>query len=154
MAIIDEQEINSIKELRFLMDANVETLCRNIKRRGGVAAAPAGSANLGHMIGQWAQKNISLAAYWLCHSERISRARQPADITVVNIHSICALRDAEDNYEDATPLRSTTRTGPRQCMHCANISATCLASPRFPCSMWYASKRRLWMNQKAIGQTL
>ena len=30
-AIVDEQEINSIKELRFLMDADIETLCRNIK---------------------------------------------------------------------------------------------------------------------------
>ena len=85
------------------MDADVETLCRIIKRPGGVVAAPAGGANLGHMISQRVQKNINLAAYWLCHSEHISRARQPADITVVNVHSIHTLRDAEDNYEDTTP---------------------------------------------------
>ena len=103
MAIIDEQEINSIEELRFLMDTNVETLCCNIKQPGEVATAPSGGANLGHMISQWAQKNINLAAYWLRHSEHISHARHPADITVVNVCSIHALRDAEDNYEDATP---------------------------------------------------
>ena len=102
-AIVDEQEINSIEELRFLMDTDVETLCQNIKRPGGVAAAPAAGANLGHMISQWAQKNINLAAYWLRHSERISRARQLADITVVNVHSIQALRDTENNYEDTNP---------------------------------------------------
>ena len=99
-AIVEEQEINSVEELRFLMDADVETLCRNTKRPGGVAAAPAAGANLGHMIRQWAPKNINLAAYWFCHSERISQACQP---DVINVHSIRALRDAEDNYEDATP---------------------------------------------------
>ena len=96
-AIVDEQEINSIEELRFLVDAEVETLCRNIKRPDGVAAAPAAGANLGHMISQRAQKYINLAAYWLRHSEQISRAHQPADITVINVRSIRALRDTEDN---------------------------------------------------------
>ena len=109
----DEQEINSIEELRFLMDADVETLCWNIKRPGGVAVAPAGGANLGHMVSQLAQKNINLVAYWLRHSERISRARQPADITVVNVCSIHALRDSEDNYEDATPPGIDDKDWPR-----------------------------------------
>ena len=95
------------------MDADIETLCRNIKRPGGVAAAPAAGANLGHMIGQRAQKNINLATYWLHHSERISRARQPADITVVNVCSIRALRDTEDNYEDATPPIIDEKDWPR-----------------------------------------
>ena len=71
-AIVDEQEINSIEELCFLMDANVETLCQNIKQPGGVTAAPSAGANLGHMISQRARKNINLAAYWLCHSEQVS----------------------------------------------------------------------------------
>ena len=131
------------------MDADVETLCQNIKRPSGVA----GGANLGHMISQRAQKNINLAAYWLRHSECISRARQPADITVVNVHSIRALRDAEDNYEDATPPVIDDKDCPEQWMHCTNISSTCMASPRSPCSMWYTSKRRLWMRHKAIGRT-
>ena len=109
-AIVEEQEINSVEELRFLMDADVETLCRNIKRPGGVAAAPAAGANLGHMIGQRAQKNINLAAYWLHHSEWISRACQP---DVINVHSIRALRDAEDNYEDATPHVIDDKDWPR-----------------------------------------
>ena len=95
------------------MDADVETLCRNIKQPGGVAAAPAGGANLGHIISQRAQKNINLVAYWLHHSEDISRSRQPADITVVNIHSIHALRDAEDNYENATPPAIDDKGWPR-----------------------------------------
>ena len=109
-AIIDEHEINRIEELRFLMDADVE---RNIKRPGGVAAAPAAGANLGHMISQRAQNNISLAAYWLRHSDRISRVRQQADITVVNICSIRALRDAADNYKDATPPVIDDKDWPR-----------------------------------------
>ena len=92
------------------MDADVETLCQNIKRPGGVAAAPAA---VGHMISQWAQKNLNLAAYWLHHSERISRTCQPADIMVINVCSIQALRDAEDNYEDATPPVIDDKDWPR-----------------------------------------
>ena len=76
----------------------METLCRNTKRPSGVAAAPAAGANLGHMIRQRAPKNINLAAYWFCHSERISQTCQP---DVITVHSIRALRDAEDNYKDA-----------------------------------------------------
>ena len=112
-ATVDEQEINSIDELHFLMDADVETLCRNIKRPGGVTAAPAAGANLGHMISQRAQKNINLAAYWLCHSEQISRTHEPADITDVNICSIWVLRDTEDSYEDATPPVIDDKDWPR-----------------------------------------
>ena len=111
--IIDKQEINSIEELHFLMDADVETLCRNIKQPGGVAAAPAAGAHLGHMISKWAQKNINLAAYWLRHYEQISRACQPGDITVINVHSIRALRVAEDNYKDATPPVIDDKDWPR-----------------------------------------
>ena len=54
-----------------------------------------------------------MTAYWLHHSEQISRARQPADITVINVCSIHALRDAEDNYEDATPPVINDKDWPR-----------------------------------------
>ena len=42
------------------MDADVETLCRNIKRPGGVATAPAAGTKIGHTISQRAQKMLEI----------------------------------------------------------------------------------------------
>ena len=79
-AIVDQQGINSLEELHFLLDEDVEMLCRNVKHPGGQALA--GGANLGQLISQHMEKNIKLAAYWLHYSERVSRPRQIADIMV------------------------------------------------------------------------
>ena len=49
-AIIDDQGINRLHELHYITDTDVETLCNNVKRPGGVAAGNGGGANLGHMI--------------------------------------------------------------------------------------------------------
>ena len=45
------------------MDEDIKTLCRNIKRLGGVAIRDGGGANHGHMISQLTEKNIMLTAY-------------------------------------------------------------------------------------------
>ena len=88
-------------ELRYLTDTDIETLCKNVKcPGGGVAAGNGGGANLGHMISHQAEMNIKLAAYWLWYSEKISRPRIGADVTVPVVRSIHALRDAEGTYDD------------------------------------------------------
>ena len=86
-------------ELRYLTDTDIETLCKNAKRPGVVAAGNGGGANLGHMISHWAEMNIKLAAYWLWYSEKISCPRIGADVTVPVVRSICALQDAEGTYD-------------------------------------------------------
>ena len=43
-ANVDQQGINSLEELCFLLDEDVETLCRNVKHPGGQTLA--GGANL------------------------------------------------------------------------------------------------------------
>ena len=70
-AIVDDQGINRLHELHYLTDTDVETLCKNVKRLGGVAAGNGGGANLGHTISHQAEMNIKLAAYWLQDSEKI-----------------------------------------------------------------------------------
>ena len=74
-AIVDDQSINRLHELRYLTNTDIETLCKNVKRLGGVAAGNTGGAKLGHMISHWAEMNIKLATYWDQYSEKISRPR-------------------------------------------------------------------------------
>ena len=62
-AIVDDQGINQLHELHYLTDTDVETLCKNVKCPGGVAAGDGSGANLGNMTSHWAEMNIKLAAY-------------------------------------------------------------------------------------------
>ena len=49
-AIVDDQGINRLHELCYLTDIDIETLCKNVKHMGRVAAGDGSGANLGHMI--------------------------------------------------------------------------------------------------------
>ena len=62
-AIVDDQGINQLHELHYLTDTDVETLCKNVKCPGGVAAGDGSGANLGNMTSHWAEMNNKLAAY-------------------------------------------------------------------------------------------
>ena len=99
-AIVDDQAINRLHELHYLTNTDIETLCKNVKWPGRVAAGNGGGANLGHMISHRVEMNIKLAAYWLWYSEKISRPRIGADVTVPVVRSILALQDAEGTYDD------------------------------------------------------
>ena len=112
-AIVDDQGINQMHELHCLTNTDIETLCRNVKHPGGVAAGDGGGANLGHMISPWAEMNIKLAAYWLWYSEKISCPRVGADVTVPAVRSIHALRDAEGTYDDPSTPVIDDRNWPR-----------------------------------------
>ena len=90
-AIVDDQGINRLHELCYLTNTDIETLCKNNKHPGGVAAGNGGVANLGHMTSHRVEMNIKLAAYWLRYSEKISCLRIGADVTVPVVRSICAL---------------------------------------------------------------
>ena len=70
-AMVDDQGINRLHGLCYLTDTDIETLCKNVKCPGGVAAGNGGGGNLGHMISDWVEMNIKLAAYWLWYSEKI-----------------------------------------------------------------------------------
>ena len=100
-------------ELCYLTDTDVETLCKNVKCLGRVAAGDGGGANLGHMISYQAEMNIKLAAYCLQYSEMISCLRIGADVTVPAVRSIHALREAEDSYDDPSAHTIDDQNWPR-----------------------------------------
>ena len=64
-AMVEGQGIDTLDDLCFLKDSDVETLCKNVKHQGGAAGGNNRSASLGHLVSQKAEINIKLAAYCL-----------------------------------------------------------------------------------------
>ena len=71
-AMVEDQGIETLDELCFLKDGDVETLCKIVKCPGGSAGRNNRRANLGHLVSQKAEMNIKLAAYYWRYSEKIS----------------------------------------------------------------------------------
>ena len=71
-AMVEDYGIDTLDDLCFLKDGDVETLCKNVKRPGGAAGGNNRGASLGHLVSQKAEMNIKLAAYYLRYSEKIS----------------------------------------------------------------------------------
>ena len=59
------------------------------------------------------REEYKLATYWLHHLECISHTHQPADVTIANVHSICARCDAEENYEETITPTINDKDWPR-----------------------------------------
>ena len=49
-AMAEDQGIDTLDDLCFLKDGDVETLCKNVKHPGGAAGGNNRSANLGHLV--------------------------------------------------------------------------------------------------------
>ena len=71
-AMVEDQGIDTLDELCFLKDGDVETLCKNVKCPGGAAGGSNRGTNLGYLVTQKDEMNIKLAAYYLRYSEKIS----------------------------------------------------------------------------------
>ena len=48
--MVEDQGIDTLDEVHFLKDHNVETLCKSVKCPGGAALGNKRSANLGHLV--------------------------------------------------------------------------------------------------------
>ena len=67
--IVDDQQIDSLEELRLLTDNEVENLCKTIRRPGGTVPNPAGAGapvpNPGVGVSTVAENNMKMLCYWL-----------------------------------------------------------------------------------------
>jgi hypothetical protein len=93
-AILDEQGINSVDELKIVTDTEIENLCKVVHRPGGQVANPnaakAGQQpqlpNHGESISLQAKLNIKLAAYYVRHRlDLVSRDCNAVSITLAAI---------------------------------------------------------------------
>ena len=110
--ITNIQGVDSIDELKFLNDNEVEGLCNNIRKPGGmmpnpdagVQGEPAMICNPGQGVSARAKNNLKLCCYFICHCERISRSVTADQITLANVHALRDLRDAEIDHVDHEPM--------------------------------------------------
>ena len=68
---IDGQNLSDVNNLLQLEDKDIETLCRVIRRPGGINAA--GNANPGISVSAMAEANLKRMIYELRHVARCSR---------------------------------------------------------------------------------
>lgn len=67
IALVDEQGLDSLDEIKRLDDNGVSELCKTIRRPGGTIANDAGAqvANPGIAVSHKSLKNMQLLSFWL-----------------------------------------------------------------------------------------
>ncbi len=85
-----------------LEDKDVETLCRVIRRPGGVNAA--GALNQGMQVSAMAEANLKRMCYELRHHTRVSRPVVWADITLLSVRALSAQAEMEASHRDPITL--------------------------------------------------
>ena len=100
-ALVDEQGLNSLGELRMLTDDDCNNICKIIKRPGGTIQNANGDnvANPGHSVSLVAEKNLKLAVFYLKHKERCSEPVIFADVTLASVRNLKSLYDLEQAYK-------------------------------------------------------
>jgi hypothetical protein len=78
-SLVEDHQINSLEEIRYLQDTEIEGLCNHYNMEDDPAIP-----NPGILVPVRAERNLKLAAYWLNHQVRVSRAVAEADLTLAN----------------------------------------------------------------------
>jgi hypothetical protein len=102
-ALVEEQGMNELEEIRLLSDDEVESLCKVIRRPGGTIPNPAGGPPIpapGVQVNQRAEGHLKLLAFYLRHQERVSRPVNAPDLTLATIRTVRELREFESTYKD------------------------------------------------------
>ena len=94
--ITNDQDIDSLGELKVLRDEDVVNLCKVVRRPGGMIANPQAGApgapaiipNPGILVSLRAETNLKLASYWLRHQERVSRLVTAVEIQLGTTRSL------------------------------------------------------------------
>ena len=142
--ITNVQGVNSIDELKFLNDKEVEGLCNNIRKPGGmmpnpnagVQGEPAMIRNPGQGVSARAENNLKLCCYFIRHRERISRSVTADQITLANVRALRDLRDAETDHVDhePTPKLMDSKNWPKTIEGIVEYLRGCLGVTKIPLS--------------------
>ncbi len=99
---VNGQNLSVLDDFLQLEDKDVETLCRVIRRPGGVNAA--GNQNQGMQVSAMAEANLKRMCYELRHYTRVSRPVVWADITLLSICTLSAQAEMEVSHRDPITL--------------------------------------------------
>ena len=103
--ITDNQEYDSLNELRLLSDANVAKLCKVVRRPGGQIPNPAGAAGAmipdpGIPISLRAENNMKLLTFYTRDLDRLLRNEPVASITLAKVRSLRELKEHKQAYNN------------------------------------------------------
>jgi hypothetical protein len=93
---VNGQNLSVLDDFLQLEDKDVETLCRVIRRPGGVNAA--GNQNQGMQVSSMAEANLKRMCYELRHHTRVSRPVVWADITLLSVRALSAQAEMETSH--------------------------------------------------------
>jgi hypothetical protein len=90
---VNGQNLSAVDDFLQLGDKDIETLCRVIRRPGGVNLA--GNQNQGMQISAMAETNLKRMAFQMTHTVRVSRTVIFPDITLVSVRALSAHAEME-----------------------------------------------------------
>jgi hypothetical protein len=140
--VVDEQGMDSCKELCYLTDDKVEGLCQVVQKPGGtipnpnaaVAGQPAVISNPGTVILKRAENNLKLACHFICHYAHISHAVVVAMITLNGVRAMHPLKQQEEDHEDPEPPENliNAKDWPKTFEGLLEYFRTCLGATKIP----------------------
>jgi hypothetical protein len=106
------QVINSLTEVKLLRDYDVRALCKVIRHPAGLIPNPNANVagqlalmpNPGLVVPLPAKLNLQLAAFYLCHQDKLSHPVTALNVTLVTVRAMRAVRDHEDAHSQPTEL--------------------------------------------------
>jgi hypothetical protein len=107
----NDHGINTLVEVVFLNDKDIDSLVKQLWRPGGMIAGPTivgGAAqgnpgplvaNPGHSMSIRAENSLNLAVFYLRHQSQISRIVAPASVVLTVVHSLRSTKEYEENIK-------------------------------------------------------
>ncbi len=102
---VNGQNLSVLEDFLQIEDKDVETLCRVIRRPGGVNAA--GNLNQGMQVLAMAEVNLKRMCYQLRHHTRVSHPVVWADVTLLSVRALSAQAEMEASHRDPITLPVT-----------------------------------------------
>ena len=103
--ITDVQNMQTLEEFALLEDADVLSLCKVIRRPGGMVPNPNAAvggqiANPGIEVSLIAEKNLKLMCYFLRYKQRTSYGLVHAEVTEDSVRAMTGHKKWEENHKD------------------------------------------------------
>jgi hypothetical protein len=107
----NDHGINTLEEVVFLNDKDIDSLVKQLRSPGGVIAGPAivGGAAQGnpvplvdnpcHSVSIRADTNIKLTVFYLRHQARISRIMVPASVALTIVRSLRSIKEYKEKFK-------------------------------------------------------
>jgi hypothetical protein len=107
----NDHGINTLEEVVFLSDNDIDSLVKQLRHPGGVISGPAmvrgavkGNpgplvANPVHSVSIRSDTNLKLAVFYLRHQARISRTVVPASVALTVVRSLRSTKEYEENFK-------------------------------------------------------